>query len=520
MPYMPCTRYTVRITMNHETDKKNKDTISVFYDGSCQMCTTIIEKIDDSSKGQKFSIQDITKDPLPSGFTRNDVEKEIHVVADGKVYKSAEAILKILEEYRFWKCFVWIGRLPIIKQILLFGYRIIAAHRHALFNAMSRIFLLKAVISLGFIVGLLLSLKLWVSSRLYPLTPVVDMFPPIPYPIDWVILLAIFCLLVAVIVSSKPRIFIWASVVIVSLLLFLDQQRLQPWVYQYVCMFATLGLFTWKWNDVESRNRTLDVCRFIVASIYVWSGLQKINIQFIESVFPWMITPIAQLFPMSLHPTFYAFGILVPFIEMGIGIGLLTRKYRTIAIWCALAMCTFVLSVIGPLGYNWNTVVWPWNIAMAILVVVLFANIKTISLREIVWGKKFLLHKIILIIFGILPFFYFLNMWDSYLSWSLYSGTTNEASMYISDRVKAALPVYIQKFVVTDDSARNVLLISAWSFTELNVPPYPESRIFKNIAKRICRLARDPREVELVMRGRLSWFNRDGQQVLNCLQLH
>lgn len=505
--------------MNYQSNNNSEKKSAVYYDGSCPMCTVIVNKIEDSAKGEKFSMRDITKELLPQNFTRACVEKEIHVVVAGKIYKNAEAILKILEEYPVWRFFVWIGRLPLIKQLLPIGYNFVAANRYFLFGPASRIYWLKVVVGLGFIIGLLLSLKLWISSRFYPLTPIQPIFPPIPYPIDWIILLSLFGLLAAAILSSKPKLYIWASVAVVSLLAFLDQQRLQPWVYQYTFMLATLGLFSWKWADVEAKNKTLNVCRFIVASIYFWSGLQKVNPEFMSSVFPWMTAPITQFFTDPAQYVFYTFGLFVPFIEMGIGVGLMTKKFRSVAIWLALAMCVFVLWTIGPFGHNWNRVVWPWNITMAVLVVLLFAKTQTVPLRQIVWVKNYTFHKIILVVFGILPLFYFFNMWDSYLSWSLYSGTTNESVVYMSDQVKERLPNYLQQFVQIDSRDRNVLPISNWAFTELNVPPYPETRIFKNVARSICKVASDPREVELVMRGRLSWFYRDGQQVLNCSQL-
>lgn len=479
----------------------------------------IINKIDDSSKGKTFSLRDITKGSLPQDFTKKDVEKEIHVVADGKVYKNAEAILKILEEYPAWRFFVRIGRLPLIRDILPIGYNFIAANRHFLIGPASRIYWLKIIVSVGFIFGLLLSLKLWVSSRFYPLTPILPISPLIPYPLDWIILLILFGILVTTILSSRPKSFIWASVTLVTLLVFLDQQRLQPWVYQYIFMLGALGLFSWKWDDARAKDTALNICRFIVASIYFWSGLQKVNPGFIGSVFPWMIAPVTQLFPVSTHSAFYAFGIFVPFIEMAIGIGLVTRKFRTIAIWFALAMCALVLWTLGPFGHDWNSVVWPWNVTMVILVVLLFAKTKNVPLQQIIWVKNSSFHKIVLVVFGILPLFYFFNVWDSYLSWSLYSGTTNESAIYMSNRAKEQLPDYIRQFVQIDNQGRNVLSIADWTFAELNVPPYPETRIFKNIARTICMAENDTREVVLVMRGRLSWFYQEGQQVLDCTQL-
>ncbi|HMO02628.1 MAG TPA: hypothetical protein PKD37_03570 [Oligoflexia bacterium] len=145
-----------------------------------------------------------------------------------------------------------------------------------------------------------------------------------------------------------------------------------------------------------------------------------------------------------MEPIFCVFGLFVPFIEIWIGVGLITQKYRTKAIWLAFAMCFFVLLTIGPLGHNWNSVVWPWNVMMAISVFVLFVDTEAILPRDILWVKNFFFHKIVLIMFGILPLFSFFNLWDSYLSWSLYSGAINDAALYINDRVKDRLPPYVR----------------------------------------------------------------------------
>jgi predicted DCC family thiol-disulfide oxidoreductase YuxK len=128
--------------MNHQPDKKGDCRKTIYYDGSCRMCTAIIKKVNDSSQKEKFNPKDLTKDPLPQNITKTAAEKEIHVIDEnGKIYKNAEAILKILEEYPKWRFLVAIGRLPIIKQLLPIGYKFIASHRHSIFGYSSRIIL-------------------------------------------------------------------------------------------------------------------------------------------------------------------------------------------------------------------------------------------------------------------------------------------------------------------------------------------------------------------------------------------
>src|SRR5438552_7476100 len=102
-----------------QQDEEQDAKKAVYYDGSCPMCTSIINKIGDSSMGYKFSPRDIKTEPLPPNFSRQDVEREMHVVdGNGVIYKNAEAILKLLEEYPAWNLLVKIGRLPGVKHVL------------------------------------------------------------------------------------------------------------------------------------------------------------------------------------------------------------------------------------------------------------------------------------------------------------------------------------------------------------------------------------------------------------------
>ncbi|MGE0257326.1 MAG: DCC1-like thiol-disulfide oxidoreductase family protein [Alphaproteobacteria bacterium] len=496
---------------------ENKD--AVYYDGSCPMCVAIVGKIDESSNAEKFSMKDITKEPLPSAFTRADVEREMHVVgADGQIYKNADAILKLLEPYPAWKFAVAVGRFPGIRSVLPIGYSFIAANRRFLFGPASRVYWLKMILCIGFLFGLPLSPTLWAGARFYPPTPLLDVLPPLSYPIDWIFFLLLSGALVAAIVISWPRPFIWLAVALTLLMVFFDQQRLQPWVYQYGFMLAILGLYSWRFDDVVGRDLILDICRCVVASMYFWSGLQKVNPEFI-SQFMWVLTPVQKALPAEAWRLFYVFVRITPFVEMGIGIGLLFARTRSVAIVMALAMCGLVLWTLGPLGHDWDNIVWPWNIALALSVVVLFAKVRTNPIRDVFVVRNYTAPKALLLLFGILPLLYFFNVWDSYLSWSLYSGTTNIATVYVSDGVAARLPGSVRQIVKIDDRQRNFVPVVDLAFAELNVPPYPETRIFKSVAHKFCDLAVEPKEVLLVMRGRLSWFYRDAPRVLNCAQL-
>ncbi len=106
-----------------------KDT--VYYDGSCPMCSAVAESTRTSSRGFDFILKDIKKDAFPEYISGEAADKEIHVVSgEGKIYKNAEGILRVLERYPGWKFWVWLGRLPILRSVLPLGYWVISTNRH------------------------------------------------------------------------------------------------------------------------------------------------------------------------------------------------------------------------------------------------------------------------------------------------------------------------------------------------------------------------------------------------------
>jgi hypothetical protein len=367
-----------------------------------------------------------------------------------------------------------------------------------------RLSLLKISLALALLGGFLLSAKLWSASRAYPLTPIFEWVPTVPPPIDGLWLVLLLLLLVAIVLARRPRAYIIAFVVLAGLLSLLDQSRWQPWFYQFLFMLAALALYPWGAQDPKKREATLNVCRLIVACTYLWSGLQKLNASFVEDVFPWLVEPLVAPLPGFLEELIHPLGIAIPFIEASIGVGLLTR-FRNAAVILALGMHVFILLCIGPFGHDWNTVVWPWNVAMMAFVVILFWRVEGFSARRVLIPETSPFHGLVLLLFGIMPLFSFFGLWDSYLSASLYSGNNKSATIYVSEAVKNRLTETIPAPALkSQPDGTNVVSITDWSFEELNVFPYPESRIFKNVTKAVCAYAEEPSEVKLTISGKPS----------------
>ena len=377
-----------------------------------------------------------------------------------------------------------------------------------------KIALLRISVISGMLAGFALSPKLWLSSRFYPLTPVWSFIRPLPSPGDYLLFFTLTALLIAAAIVPRREILI-AVFALLVLVILQDQSRLQPWFYQYALMLLAIAL-----AGPGRPTAALNTCCLIIAATYVWSGLAKLNPIFIGDTFPFLVKPLVGGVP-GVGPWLVRYlPFLAPLVECALGAGLLIKRFRPFAVLAAIAMHVFILVMIGPLGRGVNVVVWPWNLAMIAFLLILFSGrTEQPAPRDIIWGREFAFQKIVLVLFALMPILDFFNLWDHYLSSALYSGNRNSGVVYLSDAVFDRLPDKIEDYVTEDGPNRNELDIFDWSVGELNVPSYPEIRIYKNVAREICRYASDDPSVELVVQGKIALVNSNRRQVYHCSSL-
>jgi predicted DCC family thiol-disulfide oxidoreductase YuxK len=478
----------------------------IYYDGQCAMCTAVMSQVRASQQGGEFQLCDMHADPAMP-FEKTAVAREMHLVdAEGRVYRGAAAILEILGRYPRWAFVAWIGRSPLIKPLLPLGYALIAANRRFLFGAMSRIFWLKATVLIAFALGLLISLPLWIGPRSYPLAPLLGLLPPLVHPFDQALVAALFASMAAALLSPRPRKFIAAALAIVVLFCLLDQTRWQPWVYLYCALSVTLALFSWDSGDDNGRRKALNVARLIIVATYFFSGLQKLNWNFVAYEFPGLVQPILDRFP-DLSGAVHVAALMAPFIQIGFAIGLLTQRFRRISLIVAVAMHVFILAMLGPFGQNWNVVVWPWTAAMALIDILLFRTGEPFRWRDIVPRRPGRWQAAALVLFAIMPLFSFVNIWDSYLSAALYSGNLTEATIYLSDTAVQALPANTQRYLEHTSDNTNVLNVQRWAIEDLGVTPYPEARVYQAIARDLCASMPNVRQLVLIVHEQRMFFS-------------
>ncbi|CAN5572741.1 hypothetical protein BH10BAC1_BH10BAC1_12940 [soil metagenome] len=369
-------------------------------------------------------------------------------------------------------------------------------------NSCSQIRIITRIIAAACLMSMLLCYKLWLSDRVFPTSPVFDFLPILLHPFDIILFCITTILLVCIVILRNPQKFIIAFLICATTLALLDQNRWQPWFYQYVLMLFVVSFFNFRCDDTRQQQAIVTIFKLMIAAIYFWSGLQKLNPNFLSDTFPWLMEPITNHMATGAIKHFTWLGNMFPIIEILTGIGLFLAPIKKGTIIILFGMHLFILFTLGPLGHNYNPVVWPWNIAMMAFAYILFYNSNEFSIKQIRTMLHYHSLKIVAILFILMPLFNFFNLWDSYLSHNLYSGNTSGGVIYVSDKVEEKLPEEIKPYCIGDLN-QNQITIKYWCMMELGVPAYPEKRNFEAITNTFYKYASDSSEIYFMFTPKL-----------------
>ncbi len=377
---------------------------------------------------------------------------------------------------------------------------------------------LRLVILVACLLGLIASRPLWGNARLYPLLPIAPWFPILPAPWDTVRFGIMLLALVLAVWFYRPAVTVF---LIVSLLAFCeDQNRGQPWLYLYWMLLC----FT-----LPSAPVSIAACRCAISAAYIWSGIQKFNPRFFQIEPDWFVGPAA-----NWHLPGFALDLMrravacTPFVELGIGLGLWFSPLRRAAIGATIVVHVAALLVLGPFGYNYNWVVWPWNAAMIALVCVLFVRGKTAADSGFKPAFANLLRsKLVLTaiaLYSLLPALSYAGWWDSYFSFSLYADNTASANIFVTqafaDRLPPEMRKQVKPFATSYDPQFQgpfIFAYGVWCYENLGVPPIPEPRAFRSMFTFLRTYSREPGDLRMIVgqrAGPVIFYQDDVRQFL------
>ena len=383
--------------------------------------------------------------------------------------------------------------------------------------------LLRAAVCAAFLAGILFSRRLWFPlEREFPRAPpLFDLPENLHASAEWLFSAALVGALIFLNFARRSRIFSLSAIGSLVCLIALDQTRLQPWVYQYALLLLIFAARDFEKSDEAASNQTLGLAQIIIAGLYVWSGIQKMNFTFSHETLPLLLAPVQNAFPTVELPLIYL-GSSIALTEVFVGCGLLVRRTRNFAVCAAIAMHAVILGLL--IAKNFNSIVWIWNAALMLLVFVCFwrsdVSIKQTFAARRTENRSAKAAKLLTAAAVLLPVLSFWGWWDLYLSGALYSGNTPTAVVRIDADVLERLPAAARRNVFEMKSGERILPLFEWAMTDLNVPVYPESRVFKRAARAVCGTGADKSRVELIIKERPAIF--DGSYKLtriDCAQL-
>jgi len=317
----------------------------------------------------------------------------------------------------------------------------------------------------------LISRKIWTTYRLLPTAPVFDFLNAVPPFIHGLLFIASLCMMMWLI--FKPGKYLMTGLLATEILsCLLDQNRWQPWEYQY--LFILLAYI------INTRNpkHIAAMTGFILAATYFYGGLSKFNPGFLHQV--WYNLGLRFFFTrypyiLNLRWLYYC-GYLFALMEAAAGIGLLFKQTRAKSAIVLIAFHLVVLWLIGPIGNNINRVVWPWSLVLILFLYLLFLRDK--ELIPVLEPVSIGWNKMILLFLGILPACSFAGWWDKELSANLYPGNAPQLNIGIQhiDQCKS-----LQPFCFPGNNSVKQLNLIHWAYAETNTPGYASKRVYQII---------------------------------------
>ncbi len=245
-----------------------------------------------------------------------------------------------------------------------------------------------------------------------------------------------------------------------------DFNRLLPDTYHYGIILILFGLLKTGGDDT-----LLSGLRIMQAGTYLWTGILKLNSNFIDQISGFMY--------MTLHiqhpPAHLRYLILiVPLCEIAIGIAFLSGKKTGRALLSALVL-HIVISLFLLISH-WNRPIITYNLFLAAGNFFLFSKSSIPLIREIEKPRAWI-QKIAVVLFIILPALNLGHWWPDFMSCSLYSCRSLNAIVYIDENLKKQLPNEVLPAVFNSPKGQYIS-ITYWIQNETGSVPNPQKLVY------------------------------------------
>ena len=365
-------------------------------------------------------------------------------------------------------------------------------------NIPQRLSLIRTVLTISLVVSVLMSFNLWAGERSFPYAPALES----PFMNTWAgaLLLGLsVLLLLGSIVFKAQRMFIFLGLAIYALLVLNDVNRLQPWFYVYSVMLFVFVCYNGRVDDSNRFTSFFILLQIILASVYFFSGLNQWRMANGVDAYLELIQPLKSVLSMRQYAFAQKTAVLAPFVLMFIGIGLVIKPTRYLAVSLALLVHVLLLVLLFPAGNRFNLSIWFCNISFAVLVMVLFSGKTKQRYFSPTYLFRMPLFYLIMALFTILPLFNSRGLWPDYLSANFNTVNNRRAGILISKVVYENLSDY-HRYFCTPRGRMYIMDYNAWCNYELRVSCAPEKKVVKAVSDYLNALDKQAvKETELAL---------------------
>lgn len=289
----------------------------------------------------------------------------------------------------------------------------------------------------------------------------------------------IFCFLAIVFVcygvwTADYKRSLWIGILMFFTTFLLDVKRLNALFYFYVCIWILYWFSLKKFADFKHMHV------FLIAGLYAWSGIHKINPFFFETNYQWLmeIYDITKVFSQSKF-----LSNCVVYGELFAGVGLLFNRWRKLSAIILNLMHVFIIFTLVKAG--WNLMVIPWNIFMILGLFSIF-NLK-FDLKATFLAYNLKIKSFLILTSVILPFLFLLDLINPAFSYVMYSGRNIAGSLIVDSadipKLKSSCNEYISPYY----ESLNIMDINYLSPDVNNAPFNYSEFVFKRIFQTVTK---------------------------------
>lgn len=360
--------------------------------------------------------------------------------------------------------------------------------------SLARVAALRLTLALFALALVAVTWRLWTPQQVFPRVPLVAGVARLPDALQWVGLAALAAgLAVALLPRSLGR---WANggllvfAAAAAALIVSDQQRLQPWAYQFILVAIVLAL--------ADGPAAFALLRLLVISFYFHSALSKFDYSFLHTLGQQFLSALVGSVGASTDAWSEAWrlraGLVFPTGELLIAVGLCFAATRRVALWGAITLHLLLLVILGPLGLNHRPGVLLWNIYFIVQDVLLFggarqqpaseadAALAPVSLAA-PWPVAWMIYAAV-----VLPFLAPTAWFDLWPSWGLYASSAERVALLVHRSEWEQLPDELRAYGEVSNVADDPwipLRLDRWCLAALGAPIYPQSRFQLGVAEAV-----------------------------------